>query len=258
MKKLQWMAACSAIALISSGCASGVKQAKAPKPQGFENPTVQASAPPVLPAVKLQQMLPPVSVPTVPTVPVVDGRDPFAGVVSANGLKFDVEPPQAGAAQQGSTTTAIIGPFLPKPKAAAPVKPSVAVAPVKPTVSKPTAQPKALAKASASKLPVLPAPAALTPLPPLATPSLPIQIPVVPSAADAIAITGVVQVAGKWTAIVQEPNSTPRYVQVGDAIANGRIVLKRITMSAGGNPTIILMENGKEVIKSLGSTVAQG
>jgi hypothetical protein len=257
MKKLQWMAGCSAIALMASGCATGTKQAKAPKPQSFENPTVQAVAPPEM---KPQQMM---SAIPVPAVPVVSHRDPFAQVATPTDLKFaTVEPvpaPANAAAQPASTTMAIIGPFRSPAKAVEAAKPVKAVAvvpqPMKP-VSQPAARPKAIAKVP-TKLPIAPVSSPVTPLPAL-VPAVPVQVPVptVPSAADAIAVTGVLQVAGKWTAIVQEPNATPRYVQVGDKIAGGRVVLKQITVSPGGNPTVVLVENGQEVIKSLGSPAA--
>lgn len=262
MKKLQWtaatpLAAGTAIALLLPGC-NTTRTAKAPaSPQDFQKPLV-AEKPPapnkeVLPLVTAAAKLPTVN----------SDRDPFAAVPPSTALKFATEPiqPTTNTVQPAQPTpssdgpTAIIGPF---PRATASSKPNP-----RPVATARATAPKALPKPTVMKLPTVPASAPMAALPPLTVPSVapmsPLPIPVpVPNMADSIAITGVLQVGGKLTAIVQEPNASPRYVQAGAVLAGGKVRLKRIVLNGNGEPTIILEENGREVIKSLGSVVAQG
>jgi hypothetical protein len=98
------------------------------------------------------------------------------------------------------------------------------------------------------------APSNLTPLPSI---PLPIERPAPPSPtalADAVVVTGAVQVGGKWKVIVQEPDApTSRYVSVGDSLANGQVLVKRV-IAGGGDPVVVLQQNGREVMKSLGGS----
>ncbi len=111
-------------------------------------------------------------------------------------------------------------------------------------------------------------PAARGPLPPTATrptpplPSAPAGtrpgdtaiVPPRPSTtlADAIVVTGVVQVDGKIFAIVQEANRPSAYVRAGQRLANGLVLVKRIEISPGGEPLVVLEQNGVEVTKVVG------
>ncbi|UBF27754.1 hypothetical protein K9N68_07525 [Kovacikia minuta CCNUW1] len=93
----------------------------------------------------------------------------------------------------------------------------------------------------------VPRPGALPPMP----------IPAAPasrtSLAEAIEVSGALQVGGTWTIIVKEPGSpTSRYVKQGDYLANGQVLVKRII--AGSEPTVVLRQNGIEVTKSVGSS----
>ncbi len=128
---------------------------------------------------------------------------------------------------------------------------------------------QATAKQAVSKLPVrvapqttaqAPKPLALRPisaLPPLPITQIPMTIAPISrtSLADAVQITGVVQIGGRAVAIIQSPQEgTARYVKPGDYVANGSVLLKRIIISKKGEPTIVLQQNGVEVMKSVGST----
>ncbi|MCY7274984.1 MAG: DUF3299 domain-containing protein, partial [Phormidesmis sp. CAN_BIN44] len=130
----------------------------------------------------------------------------------------------------------------------------VAQAPVRQTVQQAPIQRPAPQFVPQFPLPLTPI-AALPPLPTNQTP-LSIAPPAISqtSLADAVQITGVVQIGGKAIAIIQSPEEgTARYVKPGDSVANGRVLLKRIIMSKNGEPTIVLQQNGVEVIKSVGS-----
>ena len=105
------------------------------------------------------------------------------------------------------------------------------------------------------QLPSVPPLSPIVALPPLPINQAPIGTISSTSLADAVQITGVVQVGGKAVAIIQSPQEgTARYVHPGDYVANGSVLLKRIIMSKNGEPTIVLQQNGVEVIKSVGST----
>ncbi|NJL49923.1 MAG: hypothetical protein HC929_24165 [Leptolyngbyaceae cyanobacterium SM2_5_2] len=84
---------------------------------------------------------------------------------------------------------------------------------------------------------------ALAPLPPLPQ----------PTQAEAVVVTGVVTVGGRNYAIVQSPDEpTGRYVAVGQRIAGGQVLVKRIEMG-GSEPVVVLEQNGIEVARSVGS-----
>ena len=96
-----------------------------------------------------------------------------------------------------------------------------------------------------------------TPLPP-PPPTLPGLVPELPplpepEIARAIAVTGVVQAGGRTNAIVQVPNEpTSRYVQAGQRVANGQVLVKRIEMNRGPTPVVILEQYGIEVARGVG------
>lgn len=71
--------------------------------------------------------------------------------------------------------------------------------------------------------------------------------------ARATQVTGVVQVGNSAYAIVQAPNdATSRYVRQGEFVANGQVLVKRINVANQLQPTVVLEENGVEVIRAVG------
>ena len=78
-----------------------------------------------------------------------------------------------------------------------------------------------------------------------------------PTQAEAVVVTGVVAVGGRNYAIVQSPDEpTGRYVAVGQRIAGGQVLVKRIDMD-GSEPTVVLEQNGIEVSRSVGLPPSQ-
>jgi hypothetical protein len=64
----------------------------------------------------------------------------------------------------------------------------------------------------------------------------------------------VVQVGGAILAIVKAPNElVQRYVRVGDQLANGQVLVKRIEMN-GPTPIVIFEQYGVEVAIAVGET----
>ena len=93
--------------------------------------------------------------------------------------------------------------------------------------------------------PTIPSIAALPPLPQ-------------PSLAQAVEVSGVIQVGDEARAIVKEPNeTTSRYVSVGQRLSNGQILVKRIEMNTGSEPVVVLEQYGIEVAKRVGDKPAQ-
>ncbi|HEY9651292.1 MAG TPA: hypothetical protein V6C95_11560 [Coleofasciculaceae cyanobacterium] len=92
----------------------------------------------------------------------------------------------------------------------------------------------------------------LVPPPPPFVPQLP-PLPE-PTVAQGITVTGVVQVAGIPRAIVKVPNEPSRSVSVGDRLANGQVLVKRIEMNRGPTPVVILEQYGVEIARRVGET----
>ena len=93
------------------------------------------------------------------------------------------------------------------------------------------------------------------PPPPPTLPGLVPELPPLPEPeiARAIAVTGVVQAGGRTNAIVQVPNEpTSRYVQAGQRLANGQVLVKRIELNRGPTPVVILEQYGIEVARGVG------
>ncbi|PSB30155.1 hypothetical protein [Stenomitos frigidus] len=80
-------------------------------------------------------------------------------------------------------------------------------------------------------------------------------LPPLPSAAlaNAVEVSGVVVVGKVTQVIVKAPNEvSSRHVQTGQRLSNGQILVKRVEMSDGAEPIVILEENGIEVAKTIG------
>ncbi len=73
-----------------------------------------------------------------------------------------------------------------------------------------------------------------------------------PELAKAVLVSGVVLVGKEPQAIIKVPNEpTSRYVQAGQQLASG-LLIKRIEMNEGSDPTVILEQYGIEVAKMVG------
>ncbi|MCX8122096.1 MAG: hypothetical protein N3E45_14950 [Oscillatoriaceae bacterium SKW80] len=74
-----------------------------------------------------------------------------------------------------------------------------------------------------------------------------------PDVARAVEVSGLVQVGNETQIIVKAPlEPTSRYVKVGQRLANGTVLVKRVEMNEGSEPVVILEENGIEVVKMVG------
>lgn len=101
----------------------------------------------------------------------------------------------------------------------------------------------------------------INPLPPSGLPAnnLPPAppAPLEPQLAQNVTVMGVIQIGEVTQAIVQVPNeATSRYVQVGQRLSNGQVLVKRIEMNEGAEPLVILEQYGVEVAKAVGEEPA--
>lgn len=193
----------------------------------FPNPLVSAST--TLQPVVVPNLIPPTA--STERIPQVDtGRpDPFASL-SLTPTVTKAKSAPAAPVQAPPTVSAV--------PAAPTTLPTVTVA----------AQPLPV---SGLPLPSLLPTANLAPLPTLdATQFAPQQ-----SLAEAIEISGVVQVAGKTSVIIKDPNEhTSRPVTVGERVGNGKVLVKRVEL--GLEPVVILEQDGREIVRSIGSSSA--
>ena len=262
MKKFPGIAGLAAIALLS-GCGTparmgtGQSPATVPKPQA---PLIQAAAPPSPP------LLPVPVAPITKTVPVkglmastnpqtqstqvvtTPKRDPFAPVLSLpENLKAIIIPSVRSSTAKRTSQPKVTAKALTK------TLPSASVVKLPPSHRSPLVQ-----ESSPQPLLDLPSTPPLANLPSLAESA---ARPVAPtSLAAAIEVTGVVQTTDQLVAIVKSPGDTSRYVKTGEYLAGGQVWLKQIVISKGGEPRVILQQNGVEVIKSIGETssIARG
>jgi len=201
--------------------------------------------------------------------------NPFAAVplqVSAPAQIREVVPdlPIPPAAQTSPFTAFPPPPVSLRPPTTRPAAPGRGASPAPPrrtttprppgTASRPTSPSRTPLPPPANRPPLASRPTAPTP-PTGVSPNTTAAAPTRPSTpqADGIVVTGVVQVNGSVYAIIQESAGFPStYVRVGQRLANGAVVVKRINITPGGEPTVVLEQNGVEVTKVVGEGAAAG
>jgi hypothetical protein len=87
-----------------------------------------------------------------------------------------------------------------------------------------------------------------------ALPKIITEIPAAkPEQATAMEVSGVIEVAGTTQVIVKlASESFSRYIEVGDRVANGRVLIKRVEGQNTLSPTVVLEEVGIEVPRKIG------
>jgi hypothetical protein len=256
------------------GIASGNRDAE----NALKNPTAQDFSKPIIAQVDLSQMGSPKGsdrkTPPLATVPVKGltqatrsedraqqatintTRDPFAALqpkdISLPGLTQFTSPKDRKSATVPVLSKQSLKPSL---KSAQPSRMPNAQAqrpqPIRPRTALPTAP--------LNNLPTIPVQNNLPPIgnpTPIAPPpiDLPIAPPISPThLADQVEITGVVQVGNRIMAIAKAPEETSaRYVNTGDLLSSGRVIVREIRVGTSGQPTVILEQNGQKVVKSIG------
>ncbi|MEG3850292.1 hypothetical protein [Microcoleus sp. herbarium13] len=139
---------------------------------------------------------------------------------------------------------------------AAPGRP--ATAPGRPAIAARPPSPPTIPNIATRELPGLPKLPELTPPPSWQDPNPPpppAPPPPPPSTDNAkgVEVSGVVRVGNDILVIVKAPNEpTSRYIKVGQRIASGQVLIKRVDFKSGADPIVILEENGVEVSKIVG------
>lgn len=105
--------------------------------------------------------------------------------------------------------------------------------------------------------PPLPKPVVVKPKPvPIPQPPAPIAPPQ-PDLARSVTVLGVVEVGNQLQAIVKVPTeATSRYITQGQRLSDGQVLVKRIELSPGAEPVVILEQNGIEVTRAVGEEPA--
>lgn len=222
MRKRHWLTVGTAL-LLASCQSNRAAQKVQPAPQAFAQP-VLPSKPTLQPAMTVPGIIP--TSDKVPLMPVAvsSTRDPFAATTIPTDLKATIQPAASKTIAVKSSISAPPVISLPQPVIAPIPQPAPPTAPTLPTLS--------------------------PPLPPVSRTNL----------ADTIALTGVIQTGNKLSAIVQDSDGSSRYIQVGESLANGQVTVKKINLNAAGDPSIVLSQNGVELIKTVGrseSSIAQ-
>jgi hypothetical protein len=244
MRQRIWVALAGTIAMAAAGCTSSdtpaptasvspvsqpAKVAQSPTAtQNFSQPTVNPKLPP-----------PPSAIPGL--IQSTNGEE------RAKQVQAGIQASKAQRDPFKSVPTPVVT-LLPNPQPTPAVSaPQVASAPARPATpgsARPgSARPGSVQPGLVPLKPGLPGIAALPPLP---TANL----------ANAVEVTGVVQVGGVPQAIIKSPNErTSRYVRTGQRLANGQVLVKRIDVYTGsGTPVVILEENGIEVARAVGDS----
>ena len=208
-------------------------EAEAEEPDAPEETAPDLDAPP---AIGANGLIPPTSGPARLRALQAGRPDPFAAVPIAPRLAA------TGTTTLGTGTPPAPVPPLPQTRPA-PTQTRPAPTQTRPAPTQPT-RPPASAPASPppTATPPLPLPDFEPELPPLPQPDL----------ARAVRVTGVVQVGNEVRAIVEPPNESSRYVRVGDYLANGQVLVKRIDINAGPDPIVVLEQFGIEVTRPVG------
>lgn len=137
----------------------------------------------------------------------------------------------------------------PQPQSQQPLPPQPSIQPLQPIPlsSLPSLPPPPVATVPIPVQPQTPAPLPnQTPVPVASPQPVPAAVPAI----QTVEVTGVVNVGGMARAIVTVPNEGGgRSVGVGDRIANGQVLVKRIDIQPGGDPIVVLEQNGVEVTR---------
>lgn len=88
--------------------------------------------------------------------------------------------------------------------------------------------------------------------------SLPDAPPIEPTLAKEVVISGLFEANGRTKLIVQAPEeSSSRYVEVGQYLSNGQVLVKSIEKDHFPSPKVILEQAGVEVDKTIGENLSE-
>ncbi len=218
-----WTIASFSLILISAGCASQTASKPVPTAADWSNSPVSTT---LQSPTTLQQPFQP-ALASVPVPPVPNLIPP------TNAAERE---PEVATGRPDPFATLLMTPTIVSTQPIAPVTSPIATVPV-------PAAPISMAPPAAGTLPTF-QPGGINSMP---APAPPLSV------AEAIEVSGVVQAGGKTSIILKVPDEqTSRYAGVGERLANGRVLIKRVEM--GSEPVVILEQDGREFAKSIGSS----
>ncbi|MCL2923988.1 MAG: hypothetical protein MGF17_04990 [Trichodesmium sp. MAG_R04] len=157
-------------------------------------------------------------------------------------------------------------PKIPNPMEETPIPPTPTIQPSvlrEPDASKPLDLPSSSTQQvpSLPELPIQPTPPTQwsgpgfpPPPPPQPLPPPPPPPPPDTTIANGIEVSGVVQVGSQKQIIVKVPTElTSRYVKIGENLANGKVLVKRVNLNKGALPIVVFEQSGVEIAKEVGS-----
>ncbi|WOB44592.1 hypothetical protein HNI00_16645 [Thermoleptolyngbya oregonensis NK1-22] len=248
--RVAWAIAGS-VGLLMASCGRGsAPEAANPDPAAdlvAESPIAEGSAD-TTPTATPSEMF---ASPTVPVAPSAAATKPLppgelaTGLISSTTVPSRLPQVSAGRsdpfASLGETPVVIRQPAIPPvPPEDRPIVaelPQPQVLPELPALVPVPAVPPAIAVAAAPPA-VLPVPAAP-----------PVSIP------QSIQISGAMEMGGRYSIIVEVPGEGSRYASVGDRLAGGTVLIKRVEMN-GQEPRVILEHNGQEIVRTVGDRTA--
>lgn len=72
--------------------------------------------------------------------------------------------------------------------------------------------------------------------------------------AEQVVVSGIIELAEVTQIIINAPNEPyTRYVQPGQYVSNGEVLVKRVETGSGGTPIVVLEQSGIEVFKPVGA-----
>ncbi|MBF2083839.1 hypothetical protein [Thermoleptolyngbya sp. C42_A2020_037] len=236
------------VGLLMASCGRGpAPEAANPDPATdlvAESPIAEGSADTTPTATSSDEMF---ASPTVPVAPSATATKPLppgqlaTGLISSTTVPSRLPQVSAGRsdpfASLGETPVVIrqpaIPPVPPEDRPIAAELPQPQVLPELPALVPVPAVPPAIAVAAVPPA-VLPVPAAP-----------PVSIP------QSIQISGAMEMGGRYSIIVEVPGEGSRYASVGDRLAGGTVLIKRVEMN-GQEPRVILEHNGQEIVRTVG------
>lgn len=193
--------------------------------------------------------------PTVPAAPPATAAKPLppgqlaTGLISSTTVPSRLPQVSAGRsdpfASLGETPVVIRQPAIP------PVPPEDR--PIAAELPQPQVLPELPALVPVPAAPPAVAVAATPPAVAVAATPLALPVPAAPSVSipQSIQISGAMEMGGRYSIIVEVPGEGSRYASVGDRLAGGTVLIKRVEMN-GQEPRVILEHNGQEIVRTVG------
>ncbi len=179
------------------------------------------------------------------------GGKPTAGVRSGTGKTEISQIPRTGIDRPLPKISVAIKPKTELPSATTTRKPNIAINPI---FTPPRRDPKIAIKPLPQPYrPNLNPGSGSFPGPGPGSSNNRMPIPMEPTLAQSIGISGTIEVGGKTQVILKLPNeSFSRYVEVGDRVYEGKVKVKRVEGEQTLSPIVILEEAGIEVPRKVG------